>query len=266
MKTNAFLAALALGLAAPATAVQVILPDNGGGTVNLPLAGAYQGTTPMQILDGLPPGSTIQIAATIPQPILGYEQAGGSLAGTQAGYGGAMLQWIMQGTGAFSGYSRNLTFPVPSAGSVLSFAPVPPTYFNPTGAPIEIHAAPRTPFAPVQSFDTVLFRGFTQIIGDPDFDLLRVVMGNDFGLPSPGHTTLTDLGGGNWNVDSFFDITYRIDFVGRPGGPFAGLSGSTTGTANFVLGQPVPEPSSAGLCMIGMLSISLLRRRPHAKS
>ena len=28
-------------------------------------------------------------------------------------------------------------------------------------------------------------------------------------------------GGTSWNVDSFFDITYRIDFVGAPGGPLA---------------------------------------------
>jgi hypothetical protein len=49
-------------------------------------------------------------------------------------------------------------------------------------------------------------------------------------MPSPGHTTLTQLPGGNWAVDSFFDITYRIDFVGSPGGALGGMSGSTTGT------------------------------------
>ncbi len=61
-----------------------------------------------------------------------------------------------------------------------------------------------------------------RLLGDPDFDLLRITAGGDFGMPSPGHTTLTDLGGGNWNVDSFFDITYRIDFVGQPRRPLLG--------------------------------------------
>jgi hypothetical protein len=88
----------------------------------------------------------------------------------------------------------------------------------------------------VQSFDTDMFRLFGQITGDPDFDLLRIVGGTDFGLPSPGHTTLTQLPGGQWAVDSFFDITYRIDYVGAPGGPFAGMSGSTTGTIRMGTG------------------------------
>jgi hypothetical protein len=60
-------------------------------------------------------------------------------------------------------------------------------------------------------------------------------------MPSPGHTTLTQTGGTTgtaWNVDSFFDITYRIDFVGSPVGPLAGRSGSTTATIRMQTGQP----------------------------
>ena len=90
---------------------------------------------------------------------------------------------------------------------------------------------PRTPGDPVQSFDTDMHQLQGQLPpGDPDFDLLRVTAGAGFGLPSPGHTTLTEQPGGNWNVDSFFDITYRIDFVGAPGGALAGQSGSNVGT------------------------------------
>jgi hypothetical protein len=89
---------------------------------------------------------------------------------------------------------------------------------------------------------------FGQITGDPDFDLLRVVAGTDFGLPSPGHTTLTQLGGGSWAVDSFFDITYRIDFVGKPGGALSGMSGSTTGTIRFSVGG---APTCTGMCPPG---------------
>lgn len=260
MQTTTFLAVLALGLAVSATAAQVLLPDNGSGTVSMPIAAAYDENDLMFIIDGLPPGSNIQITSTIVAPVVGYEEAGGNLGGTRAGYGGNLFQWSMQGTGIFSGYSRNLTFP-PMPGSILSFTPTPSTLFDATGAPMEIHTAPRTLGGPVQIFNTTLFRGFSQLIGDPDFDLLRVTMGNDFGLPSPGQTTFTSVGGGNWNVESYFDITYRIDFIGSPGGPFAGRSGSTTGTARFSLGDPVPEPAVAGLCAIGLVTIAFRRVR-----
>lgn len=75
--------------------------------------------------------------------------------------------------------------------------------------------------------------------GDPDFDLLRITAGSTFGLPSPGHSTLTRQNDGTWAVDSFFDITYRIDFKasasggtsgGTSGGISGEISGSTTGT------------------------------------
>ena len=102
-----------------------------------------------------------------------------------------------------------------------------------------------------------------QITGDPDFDLLRVVAGTDFGLPSPGHTKLLQ-NGPNWEVDSFFDITYRIDFVGRPGGQLAGMSGSTTSTVRFSLGDPipvVPEPMTATLLATGILAALAVTRR-----
>ncbi len=40
-----------------------------------------------------------------------------------------------------------------------------------------------------------------QILGDPDFDLLRITGGYAFLMPSPGHTTLTQVGS-LWAVDS----------------------------------------------------------------
>src|SRR5207247_5123626 len=99
-------------------------------------------------------------------------------------------------------------------------------------------SAPRMPGQPLQSFDTEMLGLQAQLpAGDPDFDLLRITAGSSTGLPpSPGHTTLTQLPGGTWAVDSFFDITYRIDFVGHPGGPLAGRSGSTTATIRMAAG------------------------------
>src|SRR6185295_13874181 len=89
-------------------------------------------------------------------------------------------------------------------------------------------AGPRIPFTPLQSFPMELTHLQGQIpIGDPDFDLLRITAGSAFGMPSPGHTTLVQQAG-QWSVDSFFDITHRIDYIGHPGGPFGGYSNSQT--------------------------------------
>ena len=104
-----------------------------------------------------------------------------------------------------------------------------------------ITTSPRTPGGPVQSFDTEMLQLQGQLpLGDPDFDLLRITAGSNFGLPSPGHTTLTNLPDGNWAIDSFFDITYRIDFVGAPGGSLAGQSGSVVGTVRLEDTCPLP--------------------------
>jgi len=222
-----------------------VVSDNGSGTADLPPAGCTY-TTPtddMQIIDGLPPATTIDIDASQGNfvcpaggtGVCSFAQgttcawAGGSLSGMKS-CADADLFMPMVGTGSLLGFLRNIPLPVS----------------------MEIHTAPRTNGDPVQSFDTVLYRMFGQIVGDPDFDLLRVVGGTDFGLPSPGHTTLTQLPGGTWAVDSFFDITYRIDFVGAPGGPLAGRSGSTTGTARFTTSTAFPSPVCVGTCPPGM--------------
>lgn len=227
---------LLLGL--PAHAAFCVVPD-AGGTAGLPPVGCEY-TTPdddLYIIDGLPVGTNIQIDAVLHSFINIVAGPGGTLAGQQQTYD-ASLSMPMVGNGALAGYNRNIIVSVAN----------------------ESHSAPRTPGTTPQAFVTDMYQMFGQVFGDPDFDLLRITAGTNFGLPSPGHTTLTRLGppGSDWNVDSFFDITYRIDFVGSPGSVLQGMSGSTTGTARFVAGMAIPEPGTMTLALLG--SLAFIRR------
>lgn len=211
------LAALAL-VPASARAECCIVADNGSGTATLPpmSTGAtcvYVGA--MEITNGLPSGSTIQIAASIGNFINVVETAGGALGGTTSSWDG-LLMMQMTGTGTLSSFSRSITIPLTGVGSNI------------------MHWAPRTAFAPVQTATALEYRLFGQnvMVGDPDFDLLRVTGGNDFGMPSPGQIQLVSTGGG-WAVSGFFDLTHRIDFIGAASGALAGMSGSTTNQRHF---------------------------------
>jgi hypothetical protein len=195
-----------------------IVPDNAFGTATLPplTTGAtclYLGT--MEIVDGLPVGTTIQIAASIGYFNTVVESPGGALAGTESTWEG-LCTMQMTGTGALLGFNRSITLPLSGFQNNM------------------IAWAPRTPFAPVQTATAQFYRLFGQnvLIGDPDFDLLRLVGGNDFGLPSPGQIQLVSTGGG-WAVSGYFDLTHRIDFVGKAGGTLSGMSGSTTRQRRF---------------------------------
>ncbi|MEP7028276.1 MAG: hypothetical protein ABI960_06750 [Candidatus Eisenbacteria bacterium] len=176
-----------------------------GGTAQVPPAcpdGYVDGQSVR--LNGLPPGIPITATLSIINIQNVVEGPGGALGGTTQTWD-AILRLHLEGDPTYP-YDRVFLIPVSCSSD----------------------AAPRAAAAPVQSFQMELTGLQGQVApGDPDFDLLRVIAGSGFGLPSPGHTTLTKVGA-MWAVDSFFDITYRIDYIGHSPGPFGGYSNSQT--------------------------------------
>jgi len=238
--------------------------DNGTGTASLPPAGCeYIMPNNVFVIDNdLPPGTTIELDAihknflcnspsglcTIALPSGVCEGPGGSLGGTAECYQSA-LQLSISGTGGLSTFSRNITMQMDA----------------------EVHAGPRTPGDPLQSFPSELFRLQGEIFGDPDFCTFRIRAGAQNGLPSPGSKTLSDDGGGIFAVSSFFDVEYEIDFIGCPGSQLEGFGGTSSGNALLQTGDPIIQtvPGLRGgwlglvAGVIVLSSASLLMRR-HA--
>ena len=198
LATMAF--ALLLAGASAAQSDCCLVPDIGG-TAQVPPAcpaGYVDGQSFR--LNGLPPGIPITGKLSILNIQNVVEGPGGGLGGTTQTWD-ATVRLRLVGDPTFP-YDRVFMIPVSCSSD----------------------AAPRMVAGPIQSFQMDLTGLLGQLPpGDPDFDLLRVSAGSGFGLPSPGHTTLTKAGT-MWAVDSFFDITYRIDYIGHSPGPFGGYS------------------------------------------
>jgi hypothetical protein len=221
-KLISIVAFVLLFAAAPVAAVVCIAPEGPPGTTELVPGGCgYLGLDPFVIQDGFPGGTDIQIDVEIVSLNLVSSAPGGGLGGEAEDWT-AGIELTMSGTGTLSGFNRFITVPLI----------------------VQTHSGPRTPGDAVQVFPTDMFSLEGDIFGDPDFDFLRIEAGPAFGLPSPGAMTLTDLGGGNWNIDSFFDVAYRIDFQGAPGSVLDGFGGPTEGSAGIQMGEPQQVPTN----------------------
>jgi len=200
-----------------------IAPDNGRGTVNLPPVDCSYSSTDNAPVISLPlrqlvVESKFQVDSFF-DIIYQTDADGGEIQQFQA-----VLTLELTGSSGLDGFRRTISIPVNAV----------------------TRSDPRQPGEAVQSFETELLGLSGELFGDPDFDILRISAGSDFDLPSPGHTTLSRQGtpGGDFAVDSFFDITYRIDFQGAPGSVLEGLQGSTPGTVRVTTCPPQERAGS----------------------
>jgi hypothetical protein len=187
-----------------------VVVDNGAGVVNLPPEGcSYIGAISLhQIVDGLPPGTMIEIDVQHGSFSNIRRTPGGTLGGEIEEFD-SMLFLDMQGTGELAGFSRSIEVPVACEVHTSSQAPGMQNQFT----------------AEMMRLQGDFDGAFVQ---DPDFTSLELMAGTDFGLSSPGLSDRRQQPSTDHSLASFFSLEFQISFEGAPGGPLSGMSGTTT--------------------------------------
>jgi hypothetical protein len=90
-----------------------------------------------------------------------------------------------------------------------------------------------------------------------DFAGHSVAIRGDPDQRSMGQTSLTDIGGGLFRIDSFFDVFAQLSI---DGGPFVGPDSGLPTRVDLV-----PEPGSLGLLGAGLVLLALRRKRSVGK-
>lgn len=215
-----------------------VLEGNGeAGIVDLPPEGCgYLNPNAVHMLvSGLPVGTELNLAVEHS----GFKDAIEMYIGTEFEEEfDSELRIRISGTGILEGFRRGITIPnveVRARTAGARFEGVP---FNSDMKSIKASLPP----------------------GDPDFQSLTFTAGTDEVLASTGQVTLTALPDGTFQVDSFFDIEYEVEFIGAPGGALAGLSGTGAGTIHVeaFAGGPTPGVAAHDRRSLTVLWISLL--------
>jgi hypothetical protein len=166
------------------------------------------------------------------------------------------------------------------------FAAQPPEYFNcmqpgSTGCEehhhfesqlnglVSVNNGPLQPIFMTGPVSTVAFgKGPTDTTGTFDTEMLSmsltggpVMVRESPTRASTGKTTITDIGGGMWHIDSFFDVFTELSLDGgltwMPSN--VGSDGQSHPTRVYLGG--IPEPASFVLLALGLIGLAGLRRR-----
>ncbi|MCI0332130.1 MAG: PEP-CTERM sorting domain-containing protein [Planctomycetes bacterium] len=135
---------------------------------------------------------------------------------------------------------------------------------------VSINGGPPQPFMANGPVDTIAYGRPPGGLGTFDTEMLSMTLTGGGGvmiresptLPSLGKSSITDIGGGLYHIDSFFDVFTELSLDGgaswipnsepNPYGP--------GGSTRVVLG--IPEPASVALLALGLLgACGLVRRR-----
>ncbi|MCP3981949.1 MAG: hypothetical protein GY716_21815 [bacterium] len=212
----AFVALVALTALPSMAQAPCVVPDNGTGTVHLPPQGCgYVSPDEFHVLlEGVPSDAKITIDASH-EKFFQVQRFGDPATGETEDFQSILILDV-QGEGSLSGFQRFMSLQIHSV----------------------VDTGPRPVGAPVQTFSNEMLDLQGELFGDPDFCTFRISGGSSTVGPSGGSTTLTQLPSGNFNVDSFFDITYQIEFQGCPGSILDGMGGTTEANVRMSAGVP----------------------------